>query len=75
MRYSCEICEAIIRRSKKEVYACSVCKKIICGKHAYQYTDESNIAITKNSPILCLEDYNKTYEKRINTLGTNRYRF
>ena len=36
---------------------CKKCGKDFCLRHIYQYVDESNIAITKNSPLLCAEYY------------------
>lgn len=40
---------------------CEYCGKILKLEEAYQYFDSSNHAITKNSPYLCKECYNKQY--------------
>jgi hypothetical protein len=44
---------------KSQLYRCSKCGKNFCGKHIYQYVDESNEAITKNSPLLYKDCYKK----------------
>lgn len=46
---------------------CEECKKEICSCKAYQYTDESNAAITNNSPYLCKSCYEKKYNVHIST--------
>lgn len=47
---------------KKDTALCQKCNNRFCLKHIYSYVDESNGAITKNSPLLCFECYNKTYK-------------
>lgn len=54
----CVICGA------DTVVKCKKCGKDLCLGHIYQYVDESNIAITKNSPMLCAECYRKTYLRK-----------
>lgn len=44
---------------------CEECKKEICSCKAYQYVDESNAAITNNSPYLCKNCYEKKYNVHI----------
>lgn len=44
---------------------CEECKKEICSCKAYQYVDESNAAITNNSPYLCKTCYEKKYNVHI----------
>ena len=53
----CEIC------GRYTVVKCSKCGKDVCLAHVYQYVDESNIAITRNLPMLCAECYIKTYQR------------
>jgi hypothetical protein len=50
---------------KKDSFTCAKCGAVLCGKHAYFYVDESNIAITKSSPALCINCYKKTYSSNI----------
>lgn len=52
----CEIC------GRDTVVKCSKCGKNVCLRHIYQYVDESNIAITRNSPMLCAECYVEKYK-------------
>lgn len=47
--------------TKKEIHACRDCGGQFCGKHIYTYVDDSNVAITRNSPELCAECYAKRY--------------
>lgn len=58
-----------IRTSKTRVRKfngyCEECKKEICSCKAYQYVDESNAAITNNSPYLCKQCYEKRYNVHI----------
>ena len=42
---------------------CTNCSEINCLKHMFQYVDESNRAITKNSPPLCRKCYREKYNK------------
>lgn len=44
---------------------CEECKKKICSCKSYQYVDESNAAITNNSPYLCKQCYEKRYHVHI----------
>jgi uncharacterized metal-binding protein len=53
----CEKC------GRDTVTKCRKCGKDLCLGHLYQYTDESNIAITRNSPLLCRECYMETYKR------------
>lgn len=62
----CGECSKKILKSKNEVYQCFNCKKILCGEHSFQYVDESNCAITKNSPILCKKCYKEKYDTQAN---------
>jgi hypothetical protein len=50
--------------TKKEIHFCRDCGLRVCSKHLYFYVDESNIAITKNSPGLCADCYNKRYKPK-----------
>jgi len=59
----CDVCNIRLYKSKKEHYKCKDCGKDLCGKHAYSYVDESNIAITNNSPHCCRECYIKRYKR------------
>lgn len=45
----------------KEHGACSNCGKKFCFKHLFFYVDESNTAITQNSPELCDSCYRLAY--------------
>ena len=58
-----------IRTSKTRIRKfngyCEECKKEICSCKAYQYVDESNGAITNNSPYLCKQCYEKRYNVHI----------
>ena len=54
----CNICD------NKTKNTCRMCGKPFCNSHLYSYVDESNIAITKNSPLLCKECYIKRYGNR-----------
>lgn len=57
MKYKCSECEVKCRKSKKELFRCSECRKDLCARHTFSRPDESNIAITKNAPDLCKECY------------------
>ena len=57
---NCKDCA--IKLYKKDSHICTDCKETCCGKHIYFYVDESNRAITKNSPPLCKECYIKRYK-------------
>lgn len=46
---------------KADIHTCRKCGKKLCGSHIYSYVDESNGAITKNSPLLCRECYEEKY--------------
>jgi len=48
--------------TKDKLYKCAKCGKYFCGEHVFCYVDESNIAITKNSPNLCKDCYEETYK-------------
>lgn len=54
-------------RSRKFAGRCEACGKPLCSCRAYQYTDESNGAITANSPFLCRECYETRYGVKIPT--------
>lgn len=54
-------------RSRKFAGRCEACGKPLCSCRAYQYTDESNGAITANSPFLCRECYEMRYGVKIPT--------
>lgn len=43
-------------------YICQNCKKPFCLSHLYSYVDGCNIAITKHSPLLCLQCYKEKYK-------------
>ena len=49
-------------RPKKQPKTCQMCGKQT--EELYQYIDESNIAITYNSPFLCEKCYQTKYESR-----------
>lgn len=48
--------------TNKTKYACSICGKVLCGKHSYSYVDGNNGSITKNSLTLCRECYEDKYD-------------
>ena len=52
-------------RSRKFAGRCEACGKPLCSCRAYQYTDESNGAITANAPFLCRECYETRYGVKI----------
>lgn len=54
-------------RSRKFAGRCEACGNPLCSCRAYQYTDESNGAITANSPFLCRECYETRYGVKIPT--------
>ncbi len=54
-------------RSRKFSVHCESCGKPLCSCRAYQYTDESNGAITANAPFLCRECYETRYGVKIPT--------
>lgn len=54
-------------RSRKFSGHCESCGKPLCSCRAYQYTDESNGAITANAPFLCRECYETRYGVKIPT--------
>lgn len=49
---TCTECGAKIK-SKKALYRCGKCKRIMCEKCVVYYVDGNNIAITLNSPPYC----------------------
>ena len=54
-------------RARKFKGHCEECQKEICSCKAYQYVDESNAAISNNSPYLCKSCYEKKYNVHIPT--------
>lgn len=54
-------------RSRKFAGRCEACGKPLCSCRAYQYTDESNAAITASAPFLCRECYETRYGVKIPT--------
>lgn len=54
-------------RPRKFAGRCEACGKPLCSCRAYQYTDESNGAITASAPFLCRECYEKRYGVKIPT--------
>lgn len=54
-------------RSRKFSGHCESCGKPLCSCRAYQYTDESNGAITANAPYLCRDCYETRYGVKIPT--------
>lgn len=58
---------SIRTRSRKFSGHCESCGKPLCSCRAYQYTDESNGAITMNAPYLCRDCYEKQYGVKIPT--------
>lgn len=46
---------------RRDWEVCTKCKETRCLKHIYSYVDESNRAITKNSPLLCKSCYRDNY--------------
>lgn len=44
---------------------CEYCQKVTPIHSIFQYIDESNWAITHNSPYLCKECYEKQYGKKV----------
>lgn len=60
-------------RSRKFGGRCEACGKALCSCQAYQYTDESNGAITASAPFLCRSCYELRYGVKIPT-ETERYK-
>jgi hypothetical protein len=54
-------------RSRKFSGHCDACGAPLCSCRAYQYTDESNGAITASAPYLCRACYEKRYGVKIPT--------
>ena len=54
-------------RSHKFSGRCEACGKPLCSCQAYQYTDESNGAITASAPFLCRSCYEDRYGVKIPT--------
>ncbi len=54
-------------RARKFSGRCESCGKPLCSCHAYQYTDESNGAITASAPFLCRSCYEERYGVKIPT--------
>lgn len=54
-------------RSHKFSGHCEACGKPLCSCRAYQYTDESNGAITASAPFLCRNCYEQRYGVKIPT--------
>lgn len=54
-------------RPRKFAGHCEACGKPLCSCRAYQYTDESNAAITNSAPYLCRDCYEQKYGVRIPT--------
>lgn len=54
-------------RSRKFAGRCEACGKPLCSCRAYQYTDESNGAITASAPFLCRDCYEQRYGVKIPT--------
>lgn len=54
-------------RSRKFSGHCESCGKPLCSCRAYQYTDESNGAITANAPYLCRACYETRYGVKMPT--------
>ncbi len=54
-------------RPRKFSGCCDACGKTLCSCRVYQYVDESNAAISANSPFLCRECYEKRYRVKIPT--------
>ena len=50
-----------------KVHYCQNCGKSLCPEHTYFYVDGNNEAITRNSPRLCKECYEKIYHTNIKT--------
>lgn len=51
---NCKVCD--IKLKKTETYKCSICGKILCGKHIFQRWDESG-ACCRNPPAMCEKCY------------------
>lgn len=60
-------------RSRKFSGHCEACGKPLCSCRAYQYTDESNGAITASAPYLCAACYEQRYGVKIPT-DVDRYK-
>lgn len=54
-------------RTRKFTGKCEGCSASICSCKAYQYVDESNQAITDNSPYLCRKCYEERHSVVIRT--------
>ena len=54
-------------RSRRFGGHCEACGKSLCSCQAYQYTDESNGAITASAPFLCRSCYELRYGVKIPT--------
>lgn len=50
-------CEIPSRKTAARNTTCRGCGKRFCGRHLFCYVDESNIAICRNSPLLCASCY------------------
>jgi hypothetical protein len=50
---------------KKDLMKCQNCGVMLSPSKTFQYVDGNNGAITKNSPILCRDCYEKKYGKII----------
>lgn len=60
-------------RSRKFSGHCEACGKPLCSCRVYQYTDESNGAITASAPFLCRSCYEQHYGVKIPT-ETEQYK-
>lgn len=59
---SVRTCKSRVRKYNGK---CEECGKSVCSCSIYQYVDESNAAISNNSPYLCAECYSKKYNVKI----------
>jgi len=50
-------CDCGCQKPKKETGTCTRCVGRFCHSHLYSYVDESNAAITRNSPPYCKQCY------------------
>lgn len=59
---SVRTCKSRVRKYNGK---CEECGKSVCSCSIYQYVDESNAAISNNSPYLCAECYSMKYNVKI----------
>ena len=61
-KYICYTCDQRLF-FRRDCEKCTKCKENFCLKHVFQYVDESNISITKNSPLYCRNCFREKYPR------------